>query len=112
MVEIDRGTMPIERSDFSQTSFERKMRAYLTAHAAKQHERHLGWKTFRVLTVTTDEYRTRSMMEALRRLRVPHSPGASLFLFATRHELLSCDPLGHVWNDGNGQDVRVLPAVA
>ena len=51
MVEIDRGTMPIARSDFLQTSFERKMRAYLTAHAGKQHEKHFGWKTFRVLTV-------------------------------------------------------------
>ena len=56
MVEIDRGTMPIGRSDFLQTSFERKMRAYLTAHAGKQHEKHFGWKTFRVLTVTTDQH--------------------------------------------------------
>src|SRR5262249_39970954 len=39
MVEIDRGTMPVARSDIRQTSFERKMRAYLTAHAAKQHEK-------------------------------------------------------------------------
>jgi hypothetical protein len=39
MVEIDRGTMPITRSDIRQTSFERKLRGYLTAHAAGQHER-------------------------------------------------------------------------
>ena len=82
MVEIDRGTMPIARSDFLQTSFERKMRAYLTAHAGKQHEKHFGWKTFRVLTVTTDRHRTQSMMEALRQLHVPNSIGAPLFLFA------------------------------
>jgi hypothetical protein len=43
MVEIDRGTMPMVRSDIlRQTSFEEKMRAYLTAHAAKQHERQFG----------------------------------------------------------------------
>src|SRR5262249_40432244 len=42
MVEIDRGTMPIVRADFEQTSFERKMRAYLAAHATKQHERQFG----------------------------------------------------------------------
>ena len=59
-VEIDRGTMPVVRSDtFRQTSFEEKMRAYVTAHAAKQHERQFGWKTFRVLTVTTDRHRSR-----------------------------------------------------
>ena len=65
MVEIDRGTMPVVRSNFEQTSFERKMRAYLTAHAAKQHERYFGWKTFRVLTVTTDERRLQSVNENL-----------------------------------------------
>ena len=80
MVEIDRGTMPIARSDFLQTSFERKMRTYLTAHAGKQHEKHFGWKTFRVLTVTTDRHRMQSMMEALRALRIPHSPGSAVLL--------------------------------
>ena len=35
MVEIDRGTMPIARRDIRQTSLERKMRAYLAAHAAQ-----------------------------------------------------------------------------
>ena len=38
LVEIDRGTMPISRSDFRQSSFQRKMLAYLAAHAANLHE--------------------------------------------------------------------------
>lgn len=105
MVEIDRGTMPIARSDIEQTSFERKMRSYLTAYAAKLHERHFGWKAFRVLTVTTDEYRAQAMTEALRQLRMRHSPGALLFLFATRHNLKLAGPLNHVWRDGNGRQV-------
>ena len=63
------------------------MRAYLTAHAAKQHEKHFGWKTFRVLTVTTDQHRMQSMMEALHKVHIPHSPGAPLFFFTTRDEL-------------------------
>ncbi|MGD1036396.1 MAG: replication-relaxation family protein [Roseiarcus sp.] len=108
MVEIDRGTMPVARSNFMQTSFEQKMRAYLLAHAAKQHERHFGWKTFRVLTITTDGYRMRSMKEALHRLRVPHSPGPSLFLFSTRDDLHAGDPLAHTWHDGNGREVRLM----
>lgn len=108
MVEIDRGTMPISRADLSQTSFERKMRAYLTAHSAKQHERQLGWRTFRVLTVTTDQNRMRSMMDALRKMRVAHSPGASLFFFATRGELSESDPLAHLWRDGNGRETRLV----
>jgi hypothetical protein len=36
---------PITRSDIRQTSFERKMRGYLTAHAAGQHELHFGATT-------------------------------------------------------------------
>jgi hypothetical protein len=108
VVEIGRGTMPISRADITQTSFERKMRAYLTAHAAKQHERQLGWKTFRVLTVTTDHNRMRSMMDALRQLRVAHSPGTSLFFFATRGELSESDPLAHPWRDGAGRETRLV----
>jgi len=108
MVEIDRGTMPVVRADiFRQTSFEEKMRGYLTAHAAKQHERQFGWNTFRVLTITTDERRMGTMMEALRSLRVPHSLGAPLFFFATRDQLRGGDPLAHVWKDGNGRDARL-----
>jgi hypothetical protein len=108
MVEIDRGTMPIVRQDIRQTSLERKMRAYLAAHAAKQHERRLGWKTFRVLTVTTDANRLDSTIEELRKLRVAHSPGPSLFLFATRADLCGSDPLSHVWQDGNGREARLI----
>jgi Replication-relaxation len=107
MVEIDRGTMPVVRSSPMQTSFAEKMRAYLIAHAARQHERNFGWKTFRVLTITTDQRRTQTMMEALRSLHVPHSPASNLFLFATADELRTDDPLSHAWRDGNGRDVRL-----
>ena len=108
MVEIDRGTMPVARSDIRQTSFERKMRTYLTAHAARQHERHFGWKTFRTLTVTTDHHRRQSMMDVLRHIRIPRSLGASLFFFTTRDELVTSNPLAHAWNDGNGRDTRLI----
>jgi hypothetical protein len=46
------------------------------------------------------------MIEALRKLRVPHSPGAPLFFFTTRDELRATNPLMHEWSDGNGRDVR------
>jgi Replication-relaxation len=109
LVEIDRATMPVVRSDtFRQTSFEEKMRAYLTAHAAKRHERQFGWNTFRVLTVTTDERRAGLMMQALRSLRIPHSPGALLFFFATRDAFRGHDPITHTWSDGTGRDVQMI----
>lgn len=109
LVEIDRGTMPVKRSDpLRQTSFEEKMRAYLTAYAAKHHDRQFGWNTFRILTVTTDDRRLRSMMDALRPLRIPHSPGALLFLFTTREQLRASDPLALAWQDGNGRAASLV----
>ena len=107
MVEIDRGTMPVKRSDLSQTSFERKMLAYLTAHTAREHEQHFGWKTFRVLTVTTDDQRARSMQQALRKMNVPNRMGPSLFFFTTRSELSLSNPLSHTWQDGSSREVRL-----
>ena len=78
------------------------------AHAAKEHERHFGWKSFRVLTVTTDRHRVQSMKEALRRVRVPHSAGPSLFFFATRDELGLNGPLTLSWSDGAGREVHLV----
>jgi DNA-binding Lrp family transcriptional regulator len=108
MVEIDRGTMPIRRSDIRQTSFDRKMRTYLAAHAAQQHEQRFGWKTFRVLTVTSDRQRARSLIDALREIESPPAPGPELFFFALRDELRATDPMSHVWRTGTGREVRLL----
>jgi Replication-relaxation len=108
LVEIDRGTMPVSRSDLRQTSFKRKMYAYLTAYAAKQHESRFGWKAFGVLTVTTDDQRMRSMREALHQLNASNGSGASLFLFAAREGLKASDPLAYSWHDGNGNTVRLM----
>ena len=103
MVEIDRGTMPVRRSDPEQTSFEGKMRVYLAAHAAKQHERQFGWKNFRVLTVTTDRQRMRTMQTALREIHVPRSAGPAPFLFATFAELTATTAIAYQWLDGTGR---------
>jgi hypothetical protein len=102
LVEIDRGTMPITRSDIRQTSFARKMRGYLTAHNAGEHTRRFGWRTFRVLTVTTDERRMLSMIKTAQAIHSPTGPGASLFFFATRDALRAGSPLAHSWKDGLG----------
>ena len=108
MVEIDRGTMPVSRSDLTQTSFERKMRAYLAAHHARQHEQQFGWKTFRVLTVTKDQHRLRSIMETLRNMQGASAPGPALFLFALRDDLGRSDPIRHHWRDGTGREIRLV----
>jgi hypothetical protein len=108
MVEVDRGTMPVTRADLSQSSFERKMRAYLTAYAGNEHLRRFGWKSFRVLVVTTNQHRMQSMIEALRQINVTHAPGGALFFFAKCDELRATDALTHRWQDGSGQEVRLV----
>src|SRR3954468_2618147 len=110
-VEIDRGTMPVFRSDPEQTSIARKMRVYLTAHAAKQHQREFGWTNFRVLFVTTNQERIETMIDASRQ---PHTrrrgAGASLFWFSTFSEIKEvADLLALEWCDGNRRAVRLTP---
>ena len=108
MVEIDRGTMPVTRSDNSETSFALKMRGYLAAYTSNQHEQRYGWKAFRVLTITTDTKRVQTMAEALRTLQMPRGPGATLFFFATRDALSKNSPLNEIWRDGNGRATALI----
>lgn len=107
LIEIDRGTMPIKRMDFSQTSIDRKLRSYLSAHAARLFTRKLRWKNFRVLFVTTDAARVRSMIEALRAIQPANAVGSSLFLFASR-DGIAADPLSGKWRDASGQIRRLI----
>jgi hypothetical protein len=102
-VEIDRGTMPVRRSDFSQTSIERKLLGYLAAQAAHAHERALGWKNFRVLIVTTDRTRLQTIIDAARQVQVPRSSGAALFLFSTFDHLAPTSLLTSAWTDTKGR---------
>ncbi|MFM9847502.1 MAG: DUF2478 domain-containing protein [Hyphomicrobiaceae bacterium] len=55
IVEVDRGSMPLERANFLQTSIERKFSAYINGYANNLHESLFGWKAFRILFVTNTE---------------------------------------------------------
>lgn len=109
LVEIDRGSMPITRADFSQTSIERKLRCYLAAHAARLPGHQFGWKAYRVLIVTSDANRVRSMLDALQSIQPPGAAGSSLFLFGSRDALCAVDPLTANWHGVDGSLRRLLP---
>jgi hypothetical protein len=108
-VEIDRGTMPVFRSDPEQTSIARKMRVYQTAHAAKQHQREFGWSNFRVLFVTTNQERIETMIDTSHQRHARrHGAGGSLFWFSTFAETKEADDLLTLeWHDGNRRAVRL-----
>jgi DNA-binding Lrp family transcriptional regulator len=102
-LEADRGTMPVVRRGLSQTSFYRKLLAYEATWAQKIHQRKLGIKRFRVLTVTTNAARVKSLIDACSRLKRGHG----LFLFADRN-VLAKDVFSPVWQCGKSIKIAAL----
>lgn len=106
-VEIDRGTMPVERYDLKQTSILRKYLAYNALWKAKMHNSHFGWKNFRVLFVTCDKIRAQHMRDCL----YTHMglKGSPLFWFTDKLSLEADNTLAHKWSDGQGMKKSLLP---
>ena len=95
-VEADRATMPIIRSDLSQSSYRRRLLAYLTAHQAKQHTQRLGIDNLRVLTITTSAERIASMIATVN--AITNGKGSNIFLFTDIAALASHgNPLTLPW---------------
>jgi DNA-binding Lrp family transcriptional regulator len=102
-LEADRGTMPVVRRGLSQTSFYRKLLAYEATWSQKIHQRKLGIKRFRVLTVTTNAARVKSLVDACSRLKRGHG----LFLFADK-DVLTKDVFSPVWQCGKSIHISAL----
>ena len=95
-VEADRATMPITRSDISQSSYRRRLLAYLTAHQTKQHNLRLGVDNLRVLTITTSAERIASMIATVNEITA--GKGSNMFLFTDLAALLAHgNPLTLPW---------------
>lgn len=103
-LEADRGTMPINRADFAQTSIRRKLLAYLAALKARQHVERFGSPNLRVLTVTSGRDRLRSLLAALD--DVMHRVPTGRFLFAEHTTTATADPLAAAC-ETNGTSVRI-----
>ena len=107
-VEADCATMPVVRTGVHQTSFARKLMAYVAGGGkTNAFGQHLGIGNFRVLTVTTSAERIASMIEALRSLT--GGAGSAQFLFTDRSTLLAThDLLSLEWISGKGERVRLV----
>lgn len=64
-LEVDRGTMPIIRSEKNQTSLVGKLSAYCDFIADAGHKHHLGVPNLLVLTITTAEQRVNEVLRDL-----------------------------------------------
>ena len=96
-LEADRGTMPIIRQNLSRSSFQRKLLAYHATWKQGLHKTRFGFPRFRVLTVTTNAERMRSMIDACAEL----DGGHGLFLFAGASALLTQTPFAEIWKSAN-----------
>ena len=107
-LEVDRGTMPVVRSNPNQTSYIRKLLAYSHTHGQDLLYEHYGIERFRVLTPTTSRERIRTMIDAYRdhvprKLRRPN-----LFLFAELTAIdLDTDELALDWQKAAGKPARL-----
>ncbi|NJO35185.1 MAG: hypothetical protein HC869_20825 [Rhodospirillales bacterium] len=106
-LEADRATMPIARRDLNQTSYVRKLLAYLAGGGkANAFGAHFGVGNFRVLTVTTSAERMASMIAALK--EVTGGIGSSQFLFVDQLALSACaNLLSLAWTTGKGEIVTL-----
>jgi hypothetical protein len=104
-LEADRGTMPVIRKNFLQTSFHRKLLAYEATWTHKIHEKRFGFPRFRVITVTTSAARVKSLLDACAKLERGHG----LFLFADRSILEKPDEiLSTPWSTGKSGENGTL----
>ena len=101
VLEVDRGTMPVTRSDPSQTSFLRKVHAYRETRQAGVLWKRWGVPGFRVLVVTESRQRMESLQRATAEcFRFGRS---TMFLFAVAGDLIeSADPLDGPWENCMG----------
>jgi hypothetical protein len=102
-LEADRGTMPVQRRNLTQTSFRRKLLAYAGTWKEGVHRSRLGIDRFRVLTVTTVSKRVNSLITACSQLPSGHG----LFLFADR-SILSENILSATWRTGRQNETAML----
>jgi hypothetical protein len=105
-LELDRGTMDIWANRLvGKSSLRRKLLAYHYAREQRLFTQQWGFKSFRVLTVTTTEERVASMLKAQRRVAANCPPG--FFLYSTPRRLADYGSLGPAWINCNSNAVSL-----
>lgn len=105
LLEMDRGSMPVSRSRFDQTSIKRKLAVYWAAWKQGRHVEHFGVKQIRVLTVTDSAERADRMVQLVYDLT--GGRGSNFFLFAETARFYGRSPLEVWWTSGRGELTRL-----
>ena len=105
LLEVDRGSMPVVRSRFDQTSFKRKLHVYWEAWKKERHVEQFGVKQIRVLTVTDSRVRLDHMIDAVN--EITDGKGSNFFLFAEKSRISGVSPIDAHWTSGKGELIRL-----
>ena len=107
-VEYDRGSMPVTRSNFHQSSSLRKFVGYAATHRQQLHRKHLGVEYFYVLNVTTSAERVDNLIATYQAKAFPQP---SSFLFTPKIQKPTIggfeDVFAMKWRNGAGKTVSL-----
>jgi hypothetical protein len=111
ILEVDRGTIPINRTDTEGTAAWRKnirykLATYYDGWKASRHVEQFGVKQVRVLTITSSAKRVENMLATID--EITEGRGSNFFLFADRERLTASNPLNIEWVSGKGERVRLI----
>jgi protein involved in plasmid replication-relaxation len=107
-LELDRGTMDIWANRLvGKSSIRRKLIGYFHGREQKRIVEKWGFKSFRVLTVTTSDSRIESMLRTQRRVAADCPPG--LFLYSTPERIERHGALGRAWITSKSDNVSLSP---
>jgi protein involved in plasmid replication-relaxation len=110
VLEVDRGTIPLVRTDVAGTpawrkSISYKLSTYWEGWKAGQHSKQFGVKQVRVAMVTSSAERVRNMLSVVD--EITEGKGSNFFLFIDRETLGASNPLDVEWTTGKGEMVRL-----
>ena len=106
-LEVDRGTMDVWANRLiGKSSIRRKLLAYVHGREQRRFVERWGFKSFRVLVVTTSEARIKNMLRAQHRVAPSCPPG--FFMYSTPERLAQHGALGPAWITSKRDDVSLL----
>lgn len=106
LLEVDRGSMPVVRSNFDKTSYRRKLLVYWEAWRKKLHVEQFGVSQIRVLTITDSAKRVENMLGAVGEITA--GKGSNFFLFGHQAQLANTLVLDVTWTTGKGRLARLI----
>jgi hypothetical protein len=111
LLEVDRGTIPIYRTDTEGTAAWRKnirykLATYYDGWKAGRHFDQFGVKQVRVITITSSAKRVENMLAVID--EITEGRGSNFFLFADRTQLEMNNVLDALWTSGKGEMVRLV----